>query len=189
MERVGSAQDFPVSLAALMLIGLLAAGAYFENPAETSRVLNATGTFIDSNESVVAVALLALGLNAVWLHSVFSRLFGFRKQGSRLQILSGRGSLDLRVEAKRFAGSALLGSGTVFVLKLFPIPLETTSPNWMRGLLDLNFAVSAFVIAQATSRLNFFQSLGSLRERQLPQYPRPKNAIVLGAVNEGSYAN
>ncbi|MGK5086979.1 type IV secretion system DNA-binding domain-containing protein [Bdellovibrionota bacterium FG-2] len=211
-----STQDTPPVLALIGLGLVVGAYAYFESPTTFSFIQKGADRYVNAHVNFLCVTLFFLSMNVVWLYSIIARIFGFQKQGSRLEFLTGKrpddGGATGASGATGLVGatgdswkaalvSLAIGLSTYGVLALFSFPgnSELTpllfSPgarDHILNLLRINIGMFAFVVAFVLGRMPLWKRLSQLglrglfRGRGIPEMPKPENGIALGTVGEDS---
>jgi hypothetical protein len=193
VNRETNEKDIPASVAIVGLAALAGAWLYFKAPAAVSLALNELDRYAEANLAMIGIIFFATTINSIWVYSVFSRSLGINRQGQRLEILA-KENLRKRKTGGRLPWMALTSSLVVtpalyfFVeraaLTTFPsfVPKRFFVPIWATLAVDLGF--SLFVILGAAERGGWFEKLLGNSGQRLPEMPLPKNAIVLGAVEE-----
>lgn len=183
-------QDVPVSLALAALASLIGAWIYFQAPTEFAKWASELDVYAERNLTVLSLLLFASTINVVWITSILSRYFGINRQGKRLEILTN-GRTRKKEGGKLAIGS--LGVGSLVALVSFVILrremtdlrsfIPATYVSIIQGFLSIDIGAAVFVVLSLVERAGLLSRLIE-KSHCLPEFPKPKNALVLGAVED-----
>lgn len=186
-------QDVPPVLALLGFGLVVGALFYFESPATVSQLVRGFDLYLEKQAGLVSLVLFSAAVNGIWLYSVASRVLGLQKQGSRLELLTGKRPERDGVAWKTVVLSSLAALSTFVGLSLAALPgPEDLKPLFRSDAvaegvslgMRLNFAVSILVSSLMIARSGILKLFLRVGSKNLPPMPAPQNGIVLGAVGE-----
>lgn len=89
MDTKTQKQDIPLPLALALLAAVLVLVATGSSVGNVTLFFDQLDQFLTLNDTLLLIGGVALTFNVVVLSVCFSRLYGFRRQGSRLRALRG----------------------------------------------------------------------------------------------------
>ena len=186
-------QDVHPGLAVAGLVLLVGAWIYFQAPNEFMAMMTELDAYAERNLTALICLLFASTINVVWISSIIARTFGINRQGKRLEILTqGKGR---KGGEKPKPAPVSMAVGCVSVPLLFAalqwaprdwLP-SFVSVAWTRGIwavVSFDLGLAVFVVLSVFEKAGVFSRLGNAKAGQLPEFPHPKNALVLGAVED-----
>lgn len=188
-----SQQDVPPVLALLGFGLVVGALFYLESPTTFQQLARRLDSFFETQTTLVCSAIFTSAINGTWIYSILSRALGFQKQGSRLELMTGRRSGAHGVPWRTIGVAASLAalSFCTLALEKYPsrealslIKLPTKIEELTLLVLRLNFSFGAFVAMMMLSRAGFWKAAARFGSRTLPKIPAPENSLVLGSVAE-----
>lgn len=188
-----SQQDVPPVLALLGFGLVVGALFYLESPTTFKLLAQRLDAFFEAQTALVYLVVFTLAINGAWLYSILARALGQKKQGSRLEVMTGRRSGTHGVPWKVIGVSAFLGVLSFGLLSLvnYPSPaalvifkMPAVIADTVLLVLRLNLSFSAFVVAVMLSRAGLWKGFVRFGGRKLPKQPTPENSLVLGSVAE-----
>ncbi len=192
-QPTSSAPDVPPALA-LLGLGLVVGGLLFmESPTTLSFLTKALDAFVDQNATLVAAVLFAIAINAVWIYSLVARAVGLQKQGSRLEVLTGRKANPNKLSFLTVLGSIGLAAATYLLLSALDAPqtqilkMFRLKPLYAQRIVEglrVNFSLSALVFGLTLARSSLFKGFGGFKKHALPPMPKPENGLVIGSLGD-----
>ena len=184
MNDLKNKQDIPLPIAiSLLLVVLVLVG--YQIP-QTKDLFELVIQLSNSLALTMILGMLAVSINVSWILSILIKLFGYKKQGSRLKKLTGIKNTINPKDIRR-----TLVSVTVTAICFFPLKQYLTTQldkvlateEYLPILLS-HMTMSIYIIGLYMLRLPIFKLILDFNLKTLSRFPKIKNSIVLGTVNE-----
>jgi hypothetical protein len=186
-------KDVPASVAVAFLLALAGGWIYLKSPVTFAHIASELDRYSDTHWPFIMAVLFSVSVNAVWLYSILSRVFGINRHGKRLEILSkGQNGPKRRFEMPwvGLVGGILVAS-TLYTFKgsiersLLPQFIPLFYRRLLALALSVNFGFSSFVVLSLLETIPGIKGLLFRRKMTLPEIPMPKNQVIIGA-DEGA---
>lgn len=182
-------QDVPLPIALFLLVITLF-GLFVISPASKGFDYGLVEAIIEVYGIHISIMFVSLIINLTWSLSVFKRILGLKKQGSRLKKLTGEKGQFSKRNMRIILFSLAIGGGTFQYLHLLLSPYldQLSILSTYKMIILGNLAFTAFILIYITSRWSLFKAIFDFSLNRLPRFPKVKNGVVLGAVNEEKLA-
>ncbi len=188
----------PLSLALLVAGVFVCVYGYISNPLYCTRLFYELDQYADHNLDFLTVIGISFILNIIWVYSIAARTLGLQKQGSRLEVLTGKSNvLPVTKELKHYVISILIALIFRFYLASnivgsepfhFSGKILQAYGTTIQFIVLSSLSVSVFVLTHFFIRLSPILNILNLLPQRLPKFPRIKNTLVLGSIGESENA-
>src|ERR1035437_768355 len=121
MTQSQAKSEIPLGLAILIFIPVVA-WLIFPNSVKTIYNMNWSEleNFVEAHTIFLGLVVTSISLNVISIYSVVNRVFGFTKQGSRLEVITGKKQVTAKV-SPLFVAVSLVVSGVGCLGLLGPV--------------------------------------------------------------------
>lgn len=144
------------------------------------------------NENLMSAGLGAALFSLIFIFWELASLLGFTRSGKKLEEMKHERRLSAATRARALVVGLLLGALAYGALSYLWLPGELSQLQ-LRGaalysmierFFRSSFALSASVVGYWIATLSLWKSFAVLNPWHLPPFPKVKNALVLGTVDE-----
>ena len=192
MITQGQTQKDVPAVAAVALLGLVVGGFfYMKSPTTFGNLFMELDGYVDRHITFLTLCFVALSINLIWIYSIGSRLLGINQQGRKLELLTGKSKTTKRIgfsHVGALAGLLLFFTLDLGLLSLAAKHLPTFLPISLNSRIwtgvSINLSLALYVIF-ALFEGPILLAIKKQRKGNLPVFPKVKDGLVLGSINEG----
>jgi uncharacterized membrane protein (DUF485 family) len=134
----------------------------------------------------------SISVNVVAACSFMTTIFGLKRQGSRLEVMTGKKQNSKRITFRVLSYGSILSILSYFVfvrlveyqMSLVPLKFASHEKNILVLFLTSQLSITIMVFTIILSRLSVWEWIQELKPKKLPPFPVLKNGIVLGSTGE-----
>jgi hypothetical protein len=178
-------------LGVLLLLAVLAVVVIPHPAVMIPRYAGLLSAVWDKNTDFLSIVLVALVINCLGVFSVANHILGTGRSGKKLERLSGTSGDKTGVPWIPIACGVVSLAVVYGFLFLFLLSAQVVKLGFHPGvscllnsILRLNFSIAASIVVYWIADLPLWKSFNRTFLRGLPVFPKLKNALVLGSVNE-----